>query len=148
MIITRKHLPRRTFLRGLGAAIALPVLDSMTPAYAAKTDASKKAAVRLGVSYIPQGAIMEHWTPKVEGRDFDFTRILKPLEPFREHTLVLTGLMDNNGNELGDGPGDHARAAASFLTGAHPKRRRRRHRGRHFSDQIALSHRPGAFPFA
>src|SRR5260370_5906298 len=69
-----------------------------------------------------QGAIMQIWTPAGEGADFEFTRTLKPLEPFREHTLVLSGLMDHNGNDLGEGGGDPARAAASFLTGVHPKK--------------------------
>ena len=122
MIITRKHLPRRTFLRGLGTAIALPMLDSMVPALAAPARAGGAAPTRLAFTYIPQGAIMKHWTPQAAGREFEFTRILKPLEPFREDTLVLSGLMDHNGNELGDGGGDHARAAASFLTGVHPKK--------------------------
>jgi hypothetical protein len=121
-MITGKHLPRRMILRGIGAAIGLPLLDSMVPAFAAKKGVDKSAATRLAYTYIPQGAIMQNWTPTGEGADFEFTRILKPLEPFREHTLVLSGLMDHNGNDLGDGGGDHARAAASFLTGVHPKK--------------------------
>jgi hypothetical protein len=112
MIITRKHLPRRTFLRGLGTAIALPMLDAMAPALAAPARIAGKAPTRLSFTYIPQGAIMQHWTPKGTGKDFEFTRILKALEPFREQTLVLSGLMDHNGNALGDGGGDHARLLA------------------------------------
>src|SRR5215471_2048572 len=122
MIISRKRLARRTFLRGMGTAIALPMLDAMMPALAAPRHAGEKSPVRLAFVYIPQGAIMEQWTPEIPGQDFAFKPILKPLEPFRQDMLVLSGLMDHNGNELGDGPGDHARAAASFLTGVHPRK--------------------------
>jgi hypothetical protein len=118
--IFRKHLPRRTFLRGAGATLALPMLDAMRPAFAGPTSA--KAPVRLAFVYVPNGAIMPDWKPVTAGRDFEFTRILKPLEPFREDLLVLTGLAHHNANELGDGPGDHARAAGCFLTGVHPKK--------------------------
>ncbi len=122
MIITGKHLSRRTILRGMGAAIALPMLDAMRPALAATAGAGIKPPIRLAFSYVPNGIIMKDWTPQAAGAAYDFTRILKPLEPFREDVLVLSGLMDHNGNALGDGPGDHARAAASFLTGVHPKK--------------------------
>ena len=123
MILTRKHLPRRAFLRGIGAAVALPWLDAMKPAFAAPARAgSSGSTIRLNYTYIPQGAIMEHWTPTAAGVNFEFPSILKPLEPFREDLLVLSGLMDHNGNDLGDGGGDHARAAASYLTGVHPKK--------------------------
>lgn len=120
MIITKKRLPRRTFLKGTGAAIALPILEAMTPAFASTSKA--KFPVRLSFVYVPNGIVMEEWTPKVTGKDFEFTRILKPLESFRKDLLVLSGLDDHNGNALGDGPGDHARAGASFLTGVHCKK--------------------------
>jgi len=120
MIVTRKHLPRRTFLRGMGAAIALPMLDAMTPAFAAPRAAA--APKRLAFVYVPNGITMEEWTPAAAGRAFEYTRVLKPLEPFRDDTLVLSGLAQRNGNALGDGPGDHARAAASYLTGVHPRK--------------------------
>lgn len=120
MIITGKHLPRRTFLRGMGTAIALPLLDAMTPALASSGRA--KAARRLAFVYVPNGIIMDEWTPRGTGKDYAISRILKPLEPLREDFLVLSGLADHNGNALGDGPGDHARAGASFLTGVHPKK--------------------------
>jgi hypothetical protein len=119
MIVSRKHLPRRLFLKGMGAAIALPVLDAMTPALAA---ARRTAPVRLAFTYVPNGITMEEWTPGAAGRAFDYTRVLKPLEPFRNDTLVLSGLAQRNGNALGDGPGDHARAAAAYLTGVHPRK--------------------------
>src|SRR5262245_28100877 len=117
MIITRKHIPRRTLLRGLGAGVALPLLDAMTPALAAP--AARKAPVRLIFGYVPNGMMMKDWTPKGVGKDFEFTRILKPLEPFREDLLVLSGLHHRNGEGTG---GDHARASATYLTGVAPKR--------------------------
>ena len=120
MISTRRHLPRRTFLKGMGAAIALPVLDAMTPAFAAAR--FRQSPHRLAFTYVPNGVTMAEWTPAGTGATFEFTRILKPIERFREHTLVLSGLAHRNGNALGDGPGDHARAAASYLTGVHPRK--------------------------
>jgi hypothetical protein len=120
MIVTRTHLPRRTFLKGMGAVIALPVLDAMTPAFAAPRLA--KSPLRLGFTYVPNGVVMADWTPKGVGKAFEFTRVLKPLERFREDTVVLSGLAHRNGYALGDGPGDHARAGASYLTGVHPKK--------------------------
>src|SRR5688572_4523912 len=120
MIVTRRHLPRRTFLKGMGAAIALPVLDAMHPALARA--ARSKAPLRLGFTYVPNGVSMIDWMPKSEGAGFEYSRILKPLESFRNDTLVLSGLAHRNGYALGDGPGDHARAAASYLTGVHPRK--------------------------
>ncbi len=120
--VTRKHLSRRTLLRGLGTAIALPYLDAMVPAFGATTPSSAAKPVRMAFVYIPNGAVMQSWTPKTAGTEYEFTPTLKPLEPYRQDMLVLTGLADRNGNALGDGGGDHARAAASFLTGVHPKK--------------------------
>jgi hypothetical protein len=121
MIITGKHLSRRCFLRGAGAVIGLPLLDAMVPALASARPAKRQPPLRLGFVYVPNGMVMANWTPVRQGSDFAFTPILKPLEPFREHTLIVSGLMDHNANALGDGGGDHARASASFLTGAHPR---------------------------
>lgn len=121
MIVTGKHLSRRSLLRGAGALIGLPLLDAMMPALAWARPAKKQPPLRLGFVYVPNGMVMSNWTPATQGKRFAFTPILKPLEPFRDHTLVLTGLMDHNANALGDGGGDHARASASFLTGAHPR---------------------------
>ena len=116
-----RHLPRRTFLRGAGATLALPLLDAMRPALAAPASPGR-APVRLSFVYVPNGIIMPDWTPAEPGAAYTFPRILKPLEPFREDVLVLSGLAHVNANELGDGPGDHARAAACFLTGVHPRK--------------------------
>jgi hypothetical protein len=121
MIITRKHLSRRTFLRRAGGLVSLPFLDAMVPALGWAGGAKPQPPTRLCFVYVPNGMVMPSWTPAKAGKDFEFTPILKPLEPFREHTLVLSRLMDYNANALGDGGGDHARAAASFLTGAHPR---------------------------
>jgi hypothetical protein len=120
MIVMGKHLPRRTFLRGMGAVVALPVLDAMTPAFAAP--AMRKAPLRMAFTYVPNGITMADWTPKAAGGAFEYTRVMKPLEKFRGDTVVLSGLAQRNGNALGDGPGDHARAAAAYLTGVHPRK--------------------------
>ena len=120
MIVTRTHLGRRTFLKGLGATIALPVLDAMTPAFAAPL--AKRPPVRLVFTYVPNGITMSEWTPAGAGADFALSRVLKPLEAFRRDMFVLSGLAQRNGNALGDGPGDHARAAAAYLTGVHPRK--------------------------
>jgi hypothetical protein len=123
MMIFKKALPRRTFLRGLGATLALPLLDGMVPAFASTMDAAARPAARLGFVYIPMGIIMNQWTPKTEGAAFEMTPILEPLVPFRERILVLSGLAANAGLALeGEGAGDHARASAAFMSGAHPKK--------------------------
>jgi hypothetical protein len=118
MIITKKALPRRTFLRGMGVTLALPLLDAMTPALAA----TAKPVVRLGFVYVPNGIIMDKWKPLAEGANFAFMPTMKPLEQFREHLMVFSGLAQVQGRALGDGAGDHARAGATWLTGVHPKK--------------------------
>ncbi len=117
------HLSRRTLLRGLGVSIALPLLDAMTPAFAATTRAGAATApCRLAFTYVPNGIIMKDWTPASEGSAFELPRTLQPLLPYRKDVMVLTGLTQNTGRPLGDGAGDHARAAATFLTGVHPRK--------------------------
>ena len=91
----------------------------MTPALAAAAGAEAGAPLRLAFAYVPNGVTMEQWTPAAEGAGFELTRILKPLAPVKDRMLVLSGLEHDNGNALGDGPGDHARAGAVFLTGVH-----------------------------
>ena len=112
MIITRKAIPRRAGLRGLGAALALPMLDSMIPALASPPTPTK----RLGIVYVPNGMRMDHWTPPTVGSGFQFPSILKPMEPFRDSIRVLTGLHGV------DGEGPHARASTRFLTGVASQR--------------------------
>ena len=87
MYITRMHLSRRTFLRGVGATLALPMLDAMVPAFARGGSADLKAPVRVAFAYVPNGIVMNDWTPKATGKDYAFTRILKPLEALREVSL-------------------------------------------------------------
>lgn len=122
MILTRKSLSRRTLLRGFGTTLALPFLDAMTPALAAPSRTGGPAPTRMAFLYVPNGIIMKDWTPAAEGNGFELTKSLKPLEAFREDLLVLSGLDHYNGQALGDGAGDHARAGATWLTGVHPKK--------------------------
>lgn len=122
MIVTGKHLPRRLFLRGLGTTLALPFLDAMVPAFAAPRSGVTKPVVRLGFVYVPNGIIGTGWAPVGEGARFEFNTTMKSLAPFRENTLVLSGLAQMQGRSYGDGAGDHARAGASWLTGVHPKK--------------------------
>jgi hypothetical protein len=116
----KQPLSRRTFLRGLGASVALPYLDAMTPAFAAAATPITRAAF----VYTANGVIMKDWTPTETGSGFVLPSTLTPIESFRDQTLVVSGLAHRNGEALGDGPGDHARAGASWLTGAHPKKTR------------------------
>src|SRR5262245_47120886 len=116
MFISKVSLPRRTFLRGMGATVALPLLEAMVPAATAiaKTAASPK--MRFGAVYIPHGAIMDQYRPKAEGVGFEFTPILKPLEPLKDSVVVISNL---------DRPGDddsHATASAAWLSGAIAKK--------------------------
>src|SRR5215510_2392906 len=99
MIVTRKSLPRREFLRGKGVTIALPLLDAMTPAFASGV----KTAVRLGFVYVPNRIIMDKGRPKGEGADFQFAPTMMPLEPFRERLLAFSGLAQVQGRALSDG---------------------------------------------
>ncbi|MFB3118925.1 MAG: DUF1552 domain-containing protein, partial [Stenotrophomonas maltophilia] len=123
MIITHKALPRRTFLRGVGAALALPVLDAMVPALSAASKLSVSSPTRLSFVYVPNGVIMDKWVPDIAGAAFELPPILKPLAPFRDRMLVLSGLAHNNGVAWeGEGAGDHSRSAAVWLTGTHPKK--------------------------
>jgi hypothetical protein len=121
-MLTRKHLPRRTFLKGMGAAIALPMLDAMTPALSAFGRSAAPSPLRMAFTYVPNGITMADWTPKGVGAAFELSRVMKPMAPFRQDMSILSGLAHRNGMALGDGPGDHARAAASYLTGVHPRK--------------------------
>ena len=123
MVVFKKAIPRRTFLRGLGATVALPLLDSMIPAFASTLAPAGGSNIRLGFLYVPNGIIMDKWTPATEGKGFEITPTLVPLAPFKDQLLVLSGLAHNTGKALeGEGGGEHARASAVFLTGAHPKK--------------------------
>src|SRR6195256_921171 len=115
MFITRKHLSRRTFLKGAGATIALPFLESMIPAMTAH--AAANSGSRLAFVYFPHGAIMDKWAPKTEGADFEFTPILKPLEPFRDRLNVVSGL----GHRAADTTAVHSLSPTTWLSGVRPK---------------------------
>lgn len=120
------HIPRRTFLRGLGTAVALPVLDSMLPAKALAAVGGPGAAQlfpkRVAWIYVPNGANMADWTPKVVGENYDLSMTLEPLAQHRRDFNVISGLAIDPANSHGDGGGDHARSSAAFLTGAHPRK--------------------------
>ena len=118
-LITKKHLPRRTFLRGLGVTMALPLLDSMIPAQTAMA----KPQIRLGFCFIPHGGVMNNWTPAEEGT-LKLSRTLMPLEPFRDQVVVVSNLAHAMAGPAGPGDngGDHTRSPAVFLNGVHPKR--------------------------
>jgi hypothetical protein len=122
MIVTRRALSRRTVLRGLGTAVALPLLDAMVPALTALQQTAARPVRRLGVVYHPNGVIYENWLPKGTGRDFVLSPTLKPLEPYRSQLTVITGLSSHQAEALGDGGGDHSRASGTYLTGVHVKK--------------------------
>jgi hypothetical protein len=117
MFISKLSLPRRTFLRGAGAAVALPLLEAMVPAATALANTPGKPQPRFGAVYFPNGAILDQWTPSTTGKDFAFPPTLKPLEPFRESIVVVTNL-----TRAATAGGDHAVSAAGWMTGAAAKR--------------------------
>jgi hypothetical protein len=143
MFISKKHVSRRTFLRGSGAMVALPFLDAMVPAQTPIRNTAAAAKTRLACFYVPHGATMDKWTPAMEGSGFAFTEILKPLEPFREHVNIISGLAHPyvagaGGADVSAGA-NHTRAAAVFLTGAVPERGARAQLGVSV-DQVAAKH--------
>ena len=115
MFVTKKHLSRRTFLKTAGATLALPFLESMVPAMTAR--AAINPGTRLAFVYLPHGAIMDRWTPKTDGRDFEFTPILKALEPFRDYVNVISGL----GHKAADSTAVHSLSPTTWLSGIRPK---------------------------
>ncbi len=117
MFLTQKHIPRRTFLRGVGVTLALPLLDSMVPAQTPLARTAAAGSPRLGFVYVPHGAIMDQWTPKTEGPDFEFTRILKPLEPFRDRLNIISAL----GHKAADTTAVHSLSPTTWLSGVRPK---------------------------
>src|SRR5687767_13613729 len=117
MFITKKSLPRRTFLRGVGATLALPLLDSMIPARTLLAQTAAKPLPRLGFVYVPHGAIYDKWTPATTGAGFEFTPILKPLEPFRDYVNVVSGL----GHKAADTTAVHSLSPTTWLSGVRPK---------------------------
>jgi len=121
--ITKKHLSRRTFVRGMGVTMALPFLESMVPAATALARTAANPQIRLGLCFIPHGAVMASWTPAKEGA-LELSPILAPLEPFKNQVVVVSNLEHEQAGPQGPGDngGDHTRCPAVFLNGVHPKR--------------------------
>jgi hypothetical protein len=121
MFITKKHLSRRTFLRGAGVTVALPLLESMVPAQTPLKGSAAVSKTRLGCFYVPHGATMYKWTPTGEGRDFQFSETLGPLEKYRERLCVISNLSHQAATGA-DAGAEHARSAAIFLSGGQPQK--------------------------
>jgi hypothetical protein len=122
MMVFKKSIPRRTFLRGVGTALALPMLDAMVPAFASAAETASKTATRLSFFEVPNGIIMDKWTPAAVGNAFELTPILEPLADFKDRMLVLSGLANNEAHKLEfEIAGDHPRACSAYLTATHPK---------------------------
>jgi hypothetical protein len=115
-----KPISRRTILRGLGASIALPLLDAMIPSVVSAAAAATVSPLRMAMFFVPNGMNMHEFLPTAEGKGFELPRTLESLANFKNDFSVLSGLALENAKALGDGGGDHARSAAAFLTGAHP----------------------------
>lgn len=135
MFITKKHLSRRTVLKGVGATVALPLLDAMIPAQTALANTAAKPMPRMGFVYFPHGAVIDRWTPKATGASFELPQILKPLEPYRSHLTVVSGLR-NKGGESSD---PHGIMAGTWLSCVGPKDRDSSDRGV-TADQLAARH--------
>jgi hypothetical protein len=118
MFITKRHLARRTFLRGAGAAVALPLLEAMIPASTALAQTAAAPKPRMGFIYFPHGAIMNQWTPEKEGSDFELSTILKPLEPFKKQLTIVSGLE----NKAAIAPPVHALSPGTWLSGVAPRK--------------------------
>ncbi|MBM3779110.1 MAG: DUF1552 domain-containing protein [Acidimicrobiia bacterium] len=132
MIITKRSLPRRTLLRGMGAAVALPLLDAMVPALTAQVKTVAAPTRRLSFVYIPNGVVihlelpdgrvLDTWTPTGSGTALQLAPIMAPLEPFTDRMVVVSGLGSRPMEAQGDGNGDHARSCSAWLSAVHPKR--------------------------
>jgi hypothetical protein len=143
MIITKKHLPRRTFLRGMGVAVGLPFLDSMVPAQTLLSKTAASPRMRLAYCYIPHGGVMANWTPAAEGAGFELSRTLMPLKDHQNQLVVVSNLAHKlaGAQGPGDSGGDHGRSPSVFLNGVHPKRTEGEDvRAGTTVDQIAASH--------
>ena len=146
MFITKKHLSRRTVLRGLGVSLALPLMDSMVPAQtplrktAAATAPSRLACIEMvhgAAGSSADGLVKHYWSPSKEGADFEFTPTLKSLDPFREYITIIsdTDLANARALALSEEGADHTRSSSVFLTAAHPKQ----------TDGIPAGHSHGAY---
>ncbi|HTC32746.1 MAG TPA: DUF1552 domain-containing protein [Bryobacteraceae bacterium] len=138
MFVTKKAISRRTVLRAAGTAVALPLLDSMIPAFAPAD--TMKPVRRLGVVYHPNGVIYDEWLPKGAGTSYELSPTLKGLEPFKDKLTVITGLFCDPAEANGDGGGDHSRACGSYLTGVHVKKSDSNVENAVSMDQIVAKH--------
>ena len=129
MFITKKHLSRRQLLRGLGAGVALPLLDAMVPAATALAQTAARPVQRFGTFYVPHGAMMYQWMPQGVGKDFEFSQTLSPLEPLREYVNVITGLYS-------EGPNAHSPTPGFLFAGAHAARATSEYRLNTTVDQV------------
>ncbi len=122
MMVFRKSIPRRTFLRGTGTALALPLLDAMCPAFASAVQTASSKPTRLSFFTVPNGIIMDKWTPAAVGGSYELTPVLEPLAPFKDRIVVLSGLANNEARKLEfEIAGDHPRACSAYLTATHPR---------------------------
>ena len=120
MFISKMALPRRTFLRGLGATLALPLLDAMIPALTAQS--AVKPVPRLGFFYVPNGTYLPNFHPQTVGKGFEMTPVLKPLEALRDHIVVVSGMANKGAETMSEGGGVHTRCGSSWLSGVRPKK--------------------------
>jgi len=122
--VTRKHLSRRTALRGLGVSVLLPLLDSMVPAQTPTARTAAKPQLRLGMCFMPHGAVMSNWTPVKRGSNFKLSRTLASLAPYQDQVVVVSNMAHQMAAPAGPGDngGDHTRSPTVFLSGVHPKR--------------------------
>ena len=142
MYITKKHLSRRTVLRGAGVALSLPLLDAMIPASTALAKTAAAPKVRMGFVYFPHGALMDRWSPAKTGTDFETPQILKPLEAFRDHMTIVSGLR----NKPAESPTPHAITAGTWLGCVAPRISHDPHAGTSV-DQVAAKHIGQDTPF-
>src|SRR4029078_1844933 len=133
--ITKKHLSRRTILRGLGVSISLPLLDAMIPAGVALANTAAAPKPRIGFTYFPHGAIQARWVPKDIGTTYEMPQILKPFELYRQHMTVVSGLR----NKAGESPSPHAIIAGTWLGCVPPTPTQAPHAGTS-ADQVAAQH--------
>ena len=147
MFISKMALPRRTFLRGMGVTLGLPLLDAMVPAASVLANTAAKPVRRLGFVYIPNGAVMSQWQPEDEGALKTLSQTLSPLERFKDQVIVPIGLSQKQAEALGDGNGEHSRAGTVWLSGVHPKETEGADvRNGTTADQIAAQHIGGDTP--
>src|SRR5438309_470124 len=122
MTVKKIALPRRTVLRGMGAAVALPLLDAMVPAFTATAKTAANPVKRLGVVYTPHAMIMKSFTPATDGTDFEITPILRPIQSFRDQLTIVTGLANAGADAVDQGSGPHSRVSGCWLNGTKVRR--------------------------